>query len=69
MALLPPQAQQDDLICALRGIGLAFVLRNAAADATGEYRLVGPCYVHGEIDWDAAEPGDGVTGLQEIVIE
>jgi hypothetical protein len=47
MALLPPQAQKDDWICALRGIRLAFVLRTADE---GRYRLIGPCYVHGEID-------------------
>jgi hypothetical protein len=66
MALLLPQAQEDDLICALHGIRLAFVLRTADE---GRYRLIGPCYVHWEIDWDVVEPEDGVTGLQEIVIE
>jgi len=66
MALLPPQAQRDDWICALRGIRLAFVLRTVDED---RYRLIGPCYVHGEIDWDVVEPEDGVPGLQEIVTE
>jgi hypothetical protein len=52
-------------MCA-RGTSLAFVLRTAGE---GRYRLIGPCHVHGEVGRDMVEPEDGVTGLQEIVIE
>jgi hypothetical protein len=52
VALLLPQAQEDDWICALRGVRLAFVLRTAGE---GRYRLIGPYYMYGEINWDAVD--------------
>mgnify|MGYP003623022304 CR=1 FL=1 len=55
MGMYPNNMQQGDIIFALMGANVPFVLREAE---NGRYRLVGECYIHGVMYGEVAEePG------------
>ena len=51
-ALLPGRAKYEDIICVFLGATVPFVIRRKAS---GNYLLVGECYVHGLMDGEALD--------------
>lgn len=58
--LLPPQANEKDIICVLFGCSVPVVLREQEKDGTTYFQMVGECYIHNMME------GEAVSGKEWI---
>ena len=65
LGMVPRAAHVGDIICAFSGAVTPFVLR---PDGSGNYRLVGECYVHGLMGDESADLPGFMERLEDIVL-
>ena len=65
LGMVPHAAKEGDIICAFQGAVTPFVLR---PDGSGNYRLVGECYVHGLMDGKFSDVPGFMEKLEDIVL-
>ena len=65
LAMVPRAAQKGDIICAFLGAKTPFVLR---PDGSGNYRLVGECYVRGLMCGESADLPGFMEKQEDIVL-
>ena len=65
LGMVPRAAQEGDIICTFLGAITPFVLR---PDGSGNYRLVGECYVHGLMYGESFDLPGFMDKLEDIVL-
>ena len=63
-SILPNEAAAGDLIIVVLGATTPYLLRKVGDSNSGEYKMLGPCYVHG---WMEGELWDSESGVKDFV--